>query len=52
MIMGASAIAGAYWRKVKKGGRTFESVPNPMKDYVIYLAKTDATNGVITDKDY
>lgn len=47
-----SAIAQAYWRKVKSGERTYESVPAVKADEVLELAKTDVANGVITEDDF
>lgn len=46
------AISAAYWRTIKRGGRTFESVPAELKESVTTLAKTDVVNGVITAEDY
>ena len=59
--MTISAIAQAYWRKVKAGERTYESVPAikagevlelAKTDEVLELAKTDVVNGVITAEDF
>lgn len=50
--MGISAIAHIYWRKVKAGDRTYESVPTPKKDEVLQLAKSDVVNGVITVEEF
>lgn len=47
-----SAIAQAYWRKVKSGERTYESVPSSKAGEVFELAKTDVANGVITEADF
>ena len=47
-----SAIAQAYWRKVKSGERTYESVPAVKAGEVLELAKTDVANGVITEVDF
>ncbi|MDF3004879.1 MAG: hypothetical protein K0S22_1351 [Oscillospiraceae bacterium] len=46
------AISAAYWRTVKRGGRTFESIPAELKESVTTLAKTDVVNGVITAENY
>lgn len=46
------AISAAYWRTVKRGGRTFESIPAELKQSVTTLAKTDVVNGVISAEDY
>lgn len=52
-------IAHSYWRLVKAGRRTFDSLSeeskngkSPMKDQVRYLAKCDVADGVITIEDY
>lgn len=50
--MEISYFAHAYWRQIKAGNRTFESVKDSMKDQVRYLAKTDVANGVITAEEY
>ncbi len=47
-----SAIAAAYWRKVKSGERTYESVPASKAGEVLELAKTDVVNGVVTAEDF
>lgn len=47
-----SAIAQAYWRKVKAGERTYESVPAIKAGEVLELAKTDVVNGVISAEDF
>ena len=46
------AISAAYWRTVKRGERTFESIPAEFKESVTTLAKTDVENGVISAEDY
>ena len=50
--MAIKAIAHSYWRRIKDGARTFESVPACVKDDVLFLAKTDVQNGVITPEEY
>lgn len=50
--MTISAIAQAYWRKVKSGERTYESVPAIKAGEVLELAKTDVVNGVIPAEDF
>ena len=47
-----SAFAHAYWRQIKNGNRTFESVKEAYKEQVKFLAKTDVINGVITAEQY
>lgn len=46
------AIAHSYWRLIKSGKRTFESVKAEVKEDVRTLAKTDVENGVITAEEY
>ena len=50
--MAVKAIAHSYWRSIKRGVRTFESIPDSVKDDVRTLAQTDVQNGVITADDY
>lgn len=50
--MAVKAIAHSYWRRIKAGTRTFESVPDSVKDDVRTLAQTDVENGVITPEEY
>lgn len=57
--MVVQAIAHSYWRLIKNGKRTFESLSTvskngypPMSEQVRYLAKTDVENGVITEEQY
>jgi hypothetical protein len=46
------AIAYSYWRSIKRGNRTFDSVPSNVKDDVRTLAREDVENGVITAEEY
>ena len=50
--MAISAIASSYWRQIKKGNRTFESVPVQQKENVRILAASDVQNGIITAEEY
>ena len=50
--MAIKAIAHSYWRSIKRGTRTFESIPDSVKDDVRYLAQTDVKNGEITEEEY
>lgn len=50
--MAIKAIAHSYWRRIKDGARTFESVPAGVKDDVRTLAQTDVQNDVITEEEY
>lgn len=46
------SIAASYWRLIKKGIRTYESVPSVIRDIVKTLAKADVKDGVISAEDY
>lgn len=50
--MAVKAIAHSYWRSIKRGVRTFESIPDSVKDDVRTLAQTDVQNGIITSDEY
>ena len=50
--MAVKAIAHSYWRSIKRGVRTFESIPDSVKDDVRTLAQTDVQNSVITSDEY
>lgn len=50
--MAIKAIAHSYWRSIKRGSRTFESIPDSVKEDVRTLARADVANYVITIMDY
>lgn len=50
--MAVKAIAHSYWRSIQRGTRTFESIPDSVKDDVRILAKDDVKNGKITAEQY
>lgn len=50
--MAIKAIAHSYWRSIKRGTRTFDSVPASVQDDVRILAQTDVENDVITAEEY
>lgn len=57
--MAIKAIAYSYWRSIRRGARTFESVLNSPKesvrglaDDIRTLAKDDVASGEITAADY
>ena len=62
--MRIQSIAHSYWRVVKSGGRTFESLSDEQdaiqkrlnypstREQVLYLAQTDVENGVITEEEF
>ena len=57
--MKIQSIAHSYWRLIKAGRKEFESLSDEskgghpsMKEQVLFLAKTDVENGVITAGEY
>ena len=50
--MAVKAIAHSYWRRIKDGARTYDSVPASVKEDVKTLAREDVDNGVITAEEY
>lgn len=50
--MAVKAIAHSYWRSIKRGTRTFESIPQSVKDDVLTLAQADVASGEITAEEY
>ena len=50
--MAVKAIAHSYWRSIKRGARTFESIPESVKDDVRTLAQADVVDGVIAPEQY
>lgn len=50
--MTVKPIAKSYWRLIKSGSRTFDSVPDSVKDDVKTLAKEDVVHGVISPDQY
>ena len=50
--MAVKAIAHSYWRSIKRGTRTFESIPDSVKDDVCTLAQADVQAGIITPEQY
>lgn len=57
--MKIQAVAHSYWRSIKRGKRTFESLSEeskfsypPMKEQVLYLAKADVVDNVITKEEF
>lgn len=50
--MAVKAIAHSYWRTIKRGKRTFESIPESVKEDVRTLAQSDVAEGEITVDDY
>ena len=47
-----SAIAKSYWRSIQRGARTFEAVPDSLKDEVRALARADAAAGLLAGEQY
>ena len=50
--MAIKAIAHSYWRSIKRGTRTFDSIPASVKEDVRTLAKADVQECVITAEQY
>lgn len=50
--MAVKAIAHSYWRSIKRGSRTFESVPKSVEDDVRALARADVESGEISIEEY
>lgn len=51
--MEISAIAKIYWRTIKRGTRTYDSVKDEtVKADVKYLAQQDVASGEITEEQY
>ncbi len=51
--MEVSAIAKIYWRTIKRGTRTYDSIKDEtVKAEVKYLAQQDVVNGEITTGQY
>ena len=45
-------MAKIYWRTIKRGTRTFASIPESMKAEVKALALEEVQNGVISAEEY
>ena len=50
--MAVKAIAHSYWRSIKRGTRTFDSIPTSVRIDVHTLAKLDVQEGIITVEQY
>ncbi len=62
--MKIQSVAHSYWRRIKAGARTFESLSDEvtdfqkkngyssMRDQVLYLAISDVKNDVITEGQF
>ncbi len=51
--MAVKAISQSYWRSIKRGNRTFDSIKDEsIKSDVRILAKSDVVNGEITEAEY
>lgn len=47
------AVSQSYWRSIKRGNRTFESIKDEViKSDIRILAKSDVENGEITAEEY
>ena len=45
-------MAKIYWRTIKRGTRTFDSIPDELKEAVKALAQDDVKNGVIKPAEF
>lgn len=45
-------MAKIYWRTIKRGTRTFEDVPENLKDAIKALALAEVEDGEITAEQY
>ena len=52
MAINLVPIAQSYWRLIKRGKKTYESLNDTMKVLVKELAKADVADGVITAEEY
>ncbi len=52
MAVNLVPIAQSYWRLIKRGKKTYESLNDTMKELVKELAKADVVDGVITEEEY
>lgn len=51
--MTVSAISKIYWRTIKRGTRTYDSIKDEtVKDEVKYLAQQGVVSGEITEAEY
>lgn len=50
--MTIKSISNSYWRSIKRGKRTFDSIPAEVKDDVKILAQNDVISGVISKVQY
>ena len=50
--MTVKPIAKSYWRLMKAGRRTFDSVPDGVKEDVKTMAREDVAHGIITEEQY
>ena len=50
--MAVKPIAHSYWRSIKRGTRTFEGIPDSVKNDVRTLAYADVQEDVITKEQY
>lgn len=45
-------MAKIYWRTIKRGTRTFDAVPETLKEAVIAVAKAEVAKNEITAEEY
>lgn len=50
--MNETVLVKSYWRSMKRGARSFEAVPDGLKEKVRALAVAEVKAGILTDNDY
>lgn len=50
--MNETILAKSYWRSVKRGARSFDAVPDGLKDKVRALAEAEVEAGTLTEQRY
>ena len=50
--MNETILAKSYWRSVKRDARSFEAVPDSLKDRVMTLAAAEVEAGTLTESRY
>ncbi len=57
--MKIQAVAKSYWRSIKRGNRTFDSLSDvpvygfpSMKEQILYLASQEAISNIITKDEF
>lgn len=50
--MNEAILAKSYWRSVQRGARSFEAVPDALKDRVRALAAAEVKAGLLAEQRY